>query len=149
MPYSLGTKQLELLQIAFDDADSSTDIYGRFARAYELLFTMISKVSGGAEAILSESYLSTFSTQDLNDYYDNWKLNGLDSVDVSNWEKVDSQIEGGAWVFLRGVSHVNWGPDNPLGYETDYSKFIREYTKIQYELRNGTPATERGLIYQF
>lgn len=45
-------------------------------------------------------------------------------------------VDPAAWVFLRGVPDVNLGAANPEG-ETDYSKFIREYTKSQYKLRFG------------
>jgi hypothetical protein len=124
--YSLGTNQIALLTIAYDDAEASTDPYGRYARAYELLFSMIS--TDGSGAYVSESDLTSI---DLNDYWDDWKDNGLDEVDVTGWEKVDTDIDDGAWVFLRGVSKVNWGlapPEttaNPTGEEFLYSKFIR------------------------
>ncbi len=56
MSYSLGPNQRALLQIAFDDAEMSTASEGRFARAYELLFSMISN-DGSGSAYISESDL--------------------------------------------------------------------------------------------
>lgn len=48
MSYGLGAQQLALLQIAYIDAKNSASVYGRYARAYELLFSMISDDGTGA-----------------------------------------------------------------------------------------------------
>ncbi|MCC7428664.1 MAG: type I secretion C-terminal target domain-containing protein [Alphaproteobacteria bacterium] len=140
MTYSLGSQQQALLDIALEDARANEDdgeTQGVYARAYELLFAMISD-DGTSSAYVSESDLSGLNSAQLESWYDTWKANGLDSVDVSDWEKIDNGIEDGAWVFLRGVASVNWGAEHPAG-ETDYSKFIREYSKVQYETRFGSP----------
>ncbi len=124
--YSLGTNQIALLTIAYNDAENSSDPYGSYARVYELLFSMIS--TEGSGAYVSESDLTSI---DLNDYWDDWKEEGLDEIDIADWEKADAAIDDAAWAFLAGVSKVNWGlapPEtttNPTGEEFLYSKFIR------------------------
>lgn len=142
--YSLGTNQIALLTIAYNDAEASSDPYGRYARVYELLFSMIS--TDGSGAYVSESDLTSINLQD---YWDNWKQEGegLDEVDMSDWEKVDAAIDDAAWAFLAGVSKVNWGltpPEtttNPTGEEFLYSKFIRAYSIAQHDVRFGTSAS--------
>lgn len=80
--YSLGTNQVALLTIAYNDAENSSDPYGSYARVYELLFSMIS--TEGSGAYVSESDLTSI---DLNDYWDDWKEEGLDEIDIADWEK--------------------------------------------------------------
>lgn len=135
MSYSLGTNQLSLLQDAYDDAVINRTGEGKYARVYELLFSMLSKDALGTP-IISDIDAATLD-------YDVWKTTGLSGVAVSGWQMVDSGFDPSAWVFLKGVSDVNWGrinPDHPGG--TNYSNFIRNYSIAQYEIRFGTPATE-------
>jgi hypothetical protein len=79
MTYKLGTNQLALLNIAFNDAQSSKDsapagTQGLYARVYELLFAMISE-DGSGQQIISEADAATIDWQ-------TWKVSGTTGAGV-------------------------------------------------------------------
>jgi Ca2+-binding RTX toxin-like protein len=132
MTFSFGTNQLDKLTEARTDALASLAEYGRYAISYELVFAMIS-VDGGGTPIIPDGEAAgiDLETWSLSDY------------DTSGWTMAIG-VDPGAWAFLRGVPEVNWGPGNP-DEESDYSKFIREYTKVQFLTRFGSEASDEDV----
>lgn len=135
MTFTLGQNQLALLQEAFNRADASTESTGRYAQAYEILFSMITVDEFGF------SLFSEFDAEnaffDLDTFFENYNLS-YDEKFSSSLNPLDG-VDQGTWIFLRGVSEVNWTPEaNPdPTANTTYSEFIRAYTNKQYLLRFG------------
>lgn len=141
MTFTLGLNQRALLETALTQAQAAdvTNSTGAYAKAYEMLFAMISVgPSGTLPTIINENNAGTID---------------LESFDLTYTQKFEGGFEPapgvdkGAWIFLRGVSEVNWRPvDNPdLTANTDYSEFIREYTNRQHKARFGKDLTDEEL----
>jgi len=138
MTFTLGQNQINLLQNALNDA-LAMDVpgsTGAYARAYEILFAMITVDSATGQTLINEGNAASID-------HTSYDLTYLEkfSYEVSD---AASGVDAGAWIFLRGVSEVNWRKDaNPdPDANTTYSELVREYTKSQYETRFGVPATE-------
>ena len=136
---------MRLLDAAFQQAVSNDvmDSTGAYAKAYELLFAMIAIDPNTGQPIISEN--DSASIVDEAAFLSSFDLTYTQKFE-SGYEPV-SGVDKGAWIFLRGVSEVNWRPDdNPDNTaNTVYSKLVREYTKEQYETRFGMPLSEENL----
>src|SRR5690606_30904102 len=141
MTYTLGASQIALLQEAYDAVAASTSTEGKWAKVYEMLFAMISLPDSSAteEVLSNQTAADILNNPGFETWWENW--GGLSAANLANWVKADSGIESGAWVFLRGVSNVNYGEYNPNG-EHPYSEFIRTYTAVQFSLRFESGITE-------
>lgn len=125
MSYQLGSHQVALLQVAYNEATASNLSVGKWAKAYRLLFSMISSADEEEDPILSNDSIEEI--EDLEGWYGNWTPPSDGTL--QSWHRVDG-VDTGAWVFLRGVYNVNADTN-------DYSTFIREYSKAQYIMRFG------------
>ena len=151
MTFQFSEKEISLLTSALQEAEQIVaqlpNIKGAYAKSYELVFAMISKDAYG-NAIIRETTDAQGNSALLdsdNNVVDlsTWQV----PADKSTWQRADSTVDVGSWVFLRGVPDVNMGSAK-IGGETDYSKFIREYTKAQYIARFGSDILSQSELDQ-
>lgn len=123
MSYALSSTQAAKLNEFLVDANAQPlGTVGAYAKAYQFLFSLISKDENG------------------NPIYVDGDMASIDPMTwtaptVDDWEPIDAGIELGAWTFLAGVHEVN--ANDPI---SEFNTFIRTYSQTQFEIRFGEGA---------
>ena len=107
---------------------------GNYAHAYEFIFALISRDAQGDEILRLDGNGNLIDRDDSIITLSSWSV--ADESDVETWTSAVG-VDDGAWEFLRGVPKVNANDDNDA-----FNKFIRAYTKAQYEIRFGVEAAD-------